>query len=132
VFGTVEDAGAGVPGVLAEEEREEGEEEAGDLEPQGGADMLEGTEEGLAEAASAFTDAAGGLDEIFLRSWWRRGRARRWGGLRSRCGCVVGLGGALFDHPRGDTDADAEFASEAIRLHGRSVLIASQRVSHSS
>jgi len=125
VFGTVEDAGAGVPGVLAEEEREEGEEEAGDLEPQGGADMLEGLPEGLAEAASAFTDTAGGLDEIFFQSWRRGwcGRARRWGGLRSGCGCVVGLGGALFDHPRGDTDADAEFASEAVRLHGESVIV---------
>jgi hypothetical protein len=39
------------------------------------------------------------------------------------------LRGALLYHARGYADADAEFASEAIRLHGRSVLIASQRVS---
>ena len=66
MFGTVEGAGAGVPGVLAEEDREEGEEEAGDLEPQGGADMLEGLPEGLAEAASAFSHTARGLDEFFF------------------------------------------------------------------
>ena len=61
MLGAVEGAQAGLPGVLAEEEREEGEEESGDFEPEGAADVLERTEEGLAEAAAAFSDAARGL-----------------------------------------------------------------------
>lgn len=68
----VQGAGACVPGVLAEEEREEGEEEAGDLKPEGAADMQERAGEGLAESAGSFTHAAralahaaGGLGDFF-------------------------------------------------------------------
>ncbi len=46
----------------------------------------------------------------------------RGGGRTAFEGADFGLCGALLCHPRGHTDADAEFASEAVRLHGESVL----------
>src|SRR5690349_13068207 len=61
VLGAVECGGAGSPCVLAEEGCKESEEEPGDLEPESAGDMLERAEESFAEAAGAFTDAAGGL-----------------------------------------------------------------------
>ena len=130
VLGAVERGGAGPPCVLAEEGCEEGEEEPGDLEPEGAGDVLERAEEGLAEAAGAFTDAASGVDVVF---WRARGRWCGGAGLRRRGGrglpsgglgggCGGGLGDALLGHARGDTDANAEFASEAVRLHEGSLL----------
>ena len=53
---------------MTEEGCEKGEEEPGDLEPERAGDMRERAEEGFAEAAGAFTDAAGGLGVIFWRA----------------------------------------------------------------
>ena len=102
MVGTVEDAGAGVPGVLAEEEREEGEEEAGDFEPEGGADMFEGPRRPgrsgeclLRHGARARRDFFAGLEAV--AAWPGAGRWL-WGGWRGvvAAGCGCGLGGALF------------------------------------
>ena len=131
VVGAVEGARADLPGVLAEEGGEESEEEAGDFEPEGAADVGERADEGFAEAAGAFTDTTRGIGVIFCGAGcgWRSGRARGGAGLGGGLWCGgCGFGGALLGHARGDTDADAEFASEAIRLHGESVSVASELV----
>ena len=126
MVGAVEGARADLPGVLAEEGGEESEEEAGDFEPEGAADVGERADEGFAEAAGAFTDTTRGIGVIFCGAGcgWRSGRARGGAGLGGGLWCGgCGFGGALLGHARGDTDTNAEFASEAIRLHGGSVSV---------
>jgi hypothetical protein len=99
--------GAGLPGVaefvcvLGEEEAKDGEEEAGDFEPEDPAGVGEGSPDGLAELfAFAFDRAAAfGIDGSLLLH-----------GISS-------LHSSFAQHPGGHADADPDFSAQAVRFH---------------
>ena len=99
--------GAGLPGVaefvcvLGEEEAKDGEEEAGDFEPEDTAGVGEGSPDGLAESFAFALDgtAALGISGGVLMN-----------GMSS-------LRRAIAQHSGRDADADSEFSAKAVRLH---------------
>jgi hypothetical protein len=93
------------PGVLGEEEAEDGEEEAGNFEPENSASVGEGSPDGLAEFAGSTGDASASLGPAL-----GIGRSILLHGMS-------GLRGAVAKYAGGNADAYAQFAAKTIRFH---------------
>lgn len=119
-----------LPGVLEEEEGEEGEEEAGDLVPEDAGGVGEGASEGGAEASCAAGEAAGvagglpGEGRVDARGGAGSGAGSGRSGSRGRGrgggGCAEAVDAVAELFP-GDTRADAEDSADAVGLHEESL-----------
>ena len=104
-------AGSGVPcvaeppGALREEDAEEGEEEPGDFKPENTPGMGKRSPDGFPKVSCAGGHSAASLSTASSVGWTLLLRG------------MSGLRRAVAEHSRGDTDTDAQFASNASRLH---------------
>jgi hypothetical protein len=122
-----------LPGVDRENQREDGEEGAGDLEGEDAGGVGEGTPHGCAEASCSAGEATAAFGH---RRRGRSGRLDRFGrgggggsGLRG-VGSLHsrdGPGGSVAQFLGGDARANAQSSAEAIRLHGKSLAAPGKR-----